>query len=146
MPHVAEFLTPEEEEQIVEAIKEAEKQTSGEIRVHIENESSMDPFERAKEVFYYLKMDQTAEKNGVLFYISTKDHHFVVIGDEGIDRVVPDNFWESVKNHVLGEFAKGNFAKGLLLGIADAGNKLKEYFPYETKGDTNELSDEISRA
>lgn len=144
MSHVEEFLTAEEEKKVIEAIQSFETETSGEIRVHIENHSDLPAFERAEEVFHILHMDETKEKNGVLFYVSVDDHEFAVIGDEGIDKVVPDDFWESVKNTVLNEFKKGNFADGLVLGIIEAGMKLKEYFPYnENYG--NQLSNEISR-
>lgn len=144
MEKIEDFLSKEEEERIVQAILEAEKETSGEIRVHIEKESSIEPLERAKEVFYYLKMDQTREKNGVLFYVSVQDQKFAVIGDEGIDKVVPDDFWESVKEIVTEEFKKGNYSRGLELGILEAGNKLQAYFPFYEK-DKNELPDDISR-
>jgi uncharacterized membrane protein len=144
MEKIEDFLSPEDEEKIVQAILEAEKETSGEIRVHVEKDSSMEPLERATEVFYYLKMDQTKEKNGVLFYVSVLDQRFAVIGDEGIDKVVPDDFWESVKEIVTSEFKKGNYSKGLELGVLEAGKKLQAYFPYYDK-ETNELSDDISR-
>ncbi len=144
MEKIEDFLSLEDEEKIVQAILEAEKETSGEIRVHVEKESSVETLERAKEVFYYLKMDQTKEKNGVLFYVSVQDQKFAVIGDEGIDKVVPDDFWESVKEVVTSEFKKGNYSKGLELGILEAGKKLQAYFPYY-EDDKNELSDEISK-
>ncbi len=141
---VAEFLSKEQEKQVVDSIREAELSTSGEIRVHFEKSLNQDPIKRAQELFYQLEMDKTQFKNGVLFYVAVDDHKFAIIGDEGIDKVVPDNFWESIKDEVINEFVKGNYAKGLALGILHAGEKLKEYFPY---GDTdeNELSDEISK-
>jgi uncharacterized membrane protein len=145
MEKIEDFLSPDEEEKIVQAIIEAEKETSGEIRVHVEKESSVETLKRAKEVFYYLKMDQTKEKNGVLFYVSVQDQKFAVIGDEGIDKVVPDDFWESVKEIVTTEFKKGNYSKGLESGILETGKKLQAYFPYSAKDDKNELSDEISK-
>lgn len=144
MSQVEDFLTKKEEEQIVMAIQEAELATSGEIRVHCEKNVEKDCLERAKEVFYILKMENTKDKNGVLFYVAVADHKFAIIGDEGIDKVVPDNFWESVKNNVISEIAKGNQAKGLIDGILEAGKKLQEYFPYQ-KDDLNELSNEISK-
>jgi len=144
MSQIEDFLTKKEEEQIVNAIQEAELATSGEIRVHIEKKLEIECIERATEVFYILKMENTKDKNGVLFYVAVADHKFAIIGDKGIDEVVPDNFWESVKNNVVSEFAKGNQAKGLIDGILEAGIKLKEYFPYQ-KDDLNELPDEISK-
>lgn len=144
MDKIEDFLSPEDEERIVQAILEAEKETSGEIRVHIEKESSIETLDRAMEVFYFLKMDQTKEKNGVLFYVSVQDQKFAVIGDEGIDKVVPDDFWESVKEIVTAEFKKGNYSKGLELGVLEAGKKLQAFFPY-SEDDINELPDEISK-
>ena len=145
MSQIEDFLTKEEEQKIVEAIKDAEVATSGEIRVHLENKSTDDCLEHAKEIFHLLHMDETEEKNGVLFYVAVKDKQFAVIGDSGIDKVVPDDFWESIKNTVTSEFSKGNKANGLALGIAEAGQKLQQFFPYQ-KDDKNELSDEISKS
>lgn len=144
MSIVEDFLSAEEEKDIVEAIRESENNTSGEIRVHIENCANKDCFKRAEEVFYFLNMHNTKDKNGVLFYVAADDRKFVVIGDKGIDKVVPDDFWNSIKNRVTGEFAKGNHLDGLVLGIIEAGQKLQQYFPYH-KDDINELPDEISK-
>lgn len=141
---VEDFLTPEQEQFIVDAIREAEKNTSGEIRVDFEKNLQKDPIERAQEVFFKLEMDKTKYKNGVLFYVAVDDHRFAIIGDEGIDKAVPDDFWESVKNEVISEFIKGNFAEGLVKGILHTGEKLKQYFPYKDD-DKNELPDEISK-
>lgn len=144
MSQIEGFLTKEEEQKIVEAIRDAEVATSGEIRVHIENKSTDNCLEHAKEIFHLLHMDETEEKNGVLFYVAVKDKQFAIIGDSGIDKVVPDDFWESVKNTVTSEFSKGNKANGLVLGIVEAGQKLQQFFPFQ-KDDKNELSDEISK-
>ncbi len=142
---VEDFLTKKEEEKIIAAIRKAETATSGEIRVHFEKNLNKDCLERAQELFFYLKMENTKDKNGVLFYVAVDDHQFAIIGDEGIDKVVPDDFWESVKNIVVKEFAKGNNANGLVMGILEAGQKLQQYFPYQ-KDDINEISDEISKS
>lgn len=142
--HVEEFLSEADEQRIVEAIRNAEIATSGEIRVHLENKLNKDCLERAKEVFYYLQMENTKDKNGVLFYVAVDDKKFAVIGDEGIDKVVPPDFWKSITTAVTSEFSKGNKANGLVLGIVEAGQKLQQYFPYQ-KGDKNELSNEISK-
>ena len=143
MNEVEQFLTETEEKQIVEAIRVAERNTSGEIRVHIEKSTLKDTLERAKEVFYYLKMDATKDKNGVLFYLAVHDKKFAILGDEGIDKKIPKDFWQSVTNTVLKEFKTGNYALGLEKGILETGEKLKKYFPYQ-EDDINELSDEIS--
>jgi len=139
-----EFLTPEEEQEIVNAISVAEKNTSGEIRVHIEKTIPNDAFDRAKEVFHLLKMDETELKNGVLIYMATESHSFVICGDKGINDVVSDDFWDSTREVMLTQFKKGNFKQGLIDGILRAGEQLQNHFPY-LENDTNELSNEISK-
>ena len=138
------FLTKEEEQEIVDAICMAEKETSGEIRVHIEKETSKVPYDRALEVFHLLKMDETELKNGVLIYLAVADKKFVICGDQGIHDIVGADFWESTKEAMAVHFKNGNFKQGLIEGIEKAGNKLSAHFPYEA-GDTNELSNEISK-
>ena len=138
------FLSDKQQKEVVQSIREAELNTSGEIRVHFEKSLDQDPIKRAQELFFQLEMDKTQFKNGVLFYVAVDDHKFAIIGDEGIDKVVPDDFWESIKDEVINEFVKGNHTKGLVLGILHAGEKLKEFFPYGDKVE-NELYDEISK-
>ena len=137
-------ITEAQEQQIVQAIQEAERNTSGEIRVHIENVCQGNELDRAVEVFADLHMHQTKSRNGVLFYVALKSHHFAVIGDGGINAVVPDNFWDEVKNVVLADFKAGKYVDGLVKGIQLAGQQLKSFFPYDPKGDTNELKDDVS--
>jgi uncharacterized membrane protein len=144
MSKVEDFLTKEEEQEIVEAIRMAEKETSGEIRVHIEKTTSMDAYDRAMEVFHFLKMDQTQLKNGVLIYLAVKDHTFVICGDKGINEVVQNDFWDCTKDIMVAHFKNGNYKQGLIDGIQRAGEQLSKYFPWE-HGDTNELSNEISK-
>jgi uncharacterized membrane protein len=136
-------FTKEQQQQIVEAIKQAEHNTSGEIRVHIEKRCKIDVLDRAANVFAMLKMHKTKLRNGVLFYLSIEDRKFAILGDAGINAKVPENFWDSVKNTVLEQFKQGNQAEGLIRGILMAGEKLKTHFPFQ-KDDVNELSDEIS--
>ncbi len=145
MPVTDHFLTPEEEKEIVNAIISAEKNTSGEIRVHIENHTEKPPLERAQEVFHQLGMDATTTRNGVLFYVGVNDHSFAVIGDEGIDKVVEDDFWDCTKDIVISHFKEKRFKDGLVAGILRAGERLKQYFPY-TSDDEDELSNEISKS
>ena len=144
MSKVEDFLTKEDEQAIVEAIRMAEKNTSGEIRVHIEKTTSMDAYDRAMEVFHELKMDETELQNGVLIYLAVEDHNFVICGDKGINDVVQDDFWNCTRDIMVAEFKKGNFKQGLIDGITRAGEQLQKYFPWH-EGDTNELSNEISR-
>lgn len=144
MSKVEDFLTKEEEQAVVEAIRLAEKETSGEIRVHIEKTTSLAPFDRAKEVFALLGMDNTQLKNGVLIYVAVKDKSFVICGDKGIDAMVADNFWDSTKEVMQSHFKNGDFKQGLVEGILKAGKELQHYFPC-ADDDTNELSNEISK-
>lgn len=144
MSKVEDFLIQEEEQEIVEAIRLAEKETSGEIRVHIEKTTSIAHYDRALEVFHLLKMNETQFKNGVLIYVAVKDKAFVVCGDKGINDLVDDNFWNSTKEVMATQFKIGNFKQGLIDGITKAGKQLQKYFPYK-EGDTNELSNEISK-
>lgn len=137
------FFTKEEQQKIVTAIKEAELNTSGEIRVHIENNCKEEALERAAEVFYDLKMNRTAARNGILFYLAVKDHKFAIIGDEGINKNVEHDFWNDIKDEMIYNFKENKFAEGLIAGILKCGDKLKKYFPYQND-DVNELSDEIS--
>lgn len=145
MAKIEEFLTQQEEEEVVEAIRQAEKKTSGEIRVHIEKSSKGDIWKRAMEVFHLLKMDNTKEDNGVLIYVAIDDRNFVIYGDKGINDVVPPDFWESTKDEIVAEFKKGNFKQGLINGINRAGHELQAHFPWDEGTDENQLSDKISR-
>ncbi|MFT6638654.1 MAG: putative membrane protein [Flavobacterium sp.] len=144
MSKTEDFLTKEEKQEIVQAIVTAEKNTSGEIRVHIEETSEKPPLERAKEVFSTLEMYKTEARNGVLFYIGVANKGFAILGDEGINKVVETDFWDCTKDIVLEHFKNKEFKKGLVEGVLRAGEKLKHYFPYQSD-DTNELSNEISK-
>jgi len=144
MSKVENFLSREEEQEIVEAIRVAEKNTSGEIRVHIEKTTSKVPFDRALEVFHELKMDETQLKNGVLFYFAVADKGFAICGDKGINDVVAPNFWDCTKDKMVEQFKSGNFKQGIVDGILSAGEQLKKNFPW-SENDTNELSNEISK-
>lgn len=136
-------FTKEQEQQIVSAIKQAELNTSGEIRVHVEKKCKGDVLDRAANVFAMLEMHQTELRNGVLFYLATHDKQFAILGDAGINVNVPENFWETIKETMLLHFKDGDFTLGLSKGIEMAGEKLKEFFPYQSD-DLNELPDEIS--
>jgi len=144
MSKVEDFLTKEEESTIVEAIRVAEKNTSGEIRVHIEATTSLDAYDRAMEVFHELNMDATELQNGVLIYLAVNDKTFVICGDKGINDVVASDFWDCTRDAMVSQFKLGNYKQGLIDGILNAGEQLKKYFPWQ-EGDTNELSNEISK-
>lgn len=137
------FFSREEKTMIKQAILNAELDTSGEIRVHIENHCKGDAKDRAAEVFEKLKMHNTKLRNGVLFYLAVKDRKFAILGDKGINAATGEDFWNRIKDKMYEEFAEGNYALGLSEGITLAGQQLKKHFPYQTD-DINELSDEIS--
>jgi len=145
MSKIEDFLTAKEEQEIIEAIRKAEQNTSGEIRVHIEKTSKIDAFERAMEVFQYLKMDNTKLQNSVLIYVAIDDKNFVIFGDKGINDVVDDNFWNTTKNVMLSYFKDGNYKQGLIEGVLKAGQELEIYFPWN-QNDINELPDYISKS
>ena len=137
------FFSNQEKEQIMAAIEEAERQTSGEIRVHVEEGYGKDPIDRAKEVFEKLGMTKTGLRNGVLIYLATKEHRFAIIGDQGIDRVVPAGFWEGIKEQMGLLFKESRFVEGVCYGVRSVGQHLATNFPYQS-GDVNELSNEVS--
>lgn len=137
------FLTDEQEQRIIKAIAAAENQTSGEVRIHVEQNCKKDPLERAARIFHELGMDETELQNGVLIYIATEDHKAAVYAGKGIHKQVEDGFWNDVLTIILDHFKKEEYETGMILSIQKVGSKLKELFPYR-KGDVNELSDEIS--
>lgn len=139
------FLSQEDEQEVVAAIKQAELETSGEIRIHIEGHSDLDHFERAIAVFQELKMDATAKRNGVLIYVAVQDKSFVIYGDQGINELVETNFWDTTKDTIQSHFRAGNYKEGLIAGILKSGEVLKHYFPWEDD-DVDELSNDISKS
>ena len=137
------FFTKQEKERIVQAVREAERRTSGEIRVYLERKGTKeDPLERAREIFEGLGMARTKKRNGVLIYLSLADRRFAILGDEGIHEKTGGGFWNDVALTIKTFFGRGEFAEGLHAGIRQIGEKLALYFPRE-KRDTNELPDEI---
>ncbi len=144
MSEVEAFLSPKDEAEIVLAIREAEKDTSGEIRVHLEFEDRGDPYRRAQEVFCLLKMDNTRQRNGVLIYVAVHAHHFVILGDSGIDHSVPPDFWNTTRDLMQEHFRNGAHKEGIIAGVLSAGRELKAHFP-TGPDDQNELSDAITK-
>jgi uncharacterized membrane protein len=138
-----EFFTAEGKQLIEQAISEAEHQTSGEIRVHVETEFKGDVLDRAATVFAQLNMHKTQQRNGVLIYLGIKNRQFAILGDLGINKVVPPGFWDQISTSMGAYFMNADFATGLAVGVKMAGEQLKKYFPYE-KDDVNELSNEVS--
>jgi uncharacterized membrane protein len=137
------FFTKEQKEEIARAINEAEMNSSGEIRVHIEGDLKGDVLDRAAYVFKTLEMHKTELRNGVLFYLAVNSKKFAILGDAGINSKVPGNFWDVIKEKMALHFHDGRFAEGLSEGIRMAGEQLKKQFPYKSD-DVDELSNEIS--
>jgi len=133
----------EEQQRIRSAIESAEKNTSGQIRVCIEKTCSEGVLDRAAKYFHQLDMHKTRLRNGVLIYVATVDRKFAIIGDAGINKVVPDNFWDDTKEQMLNQFKYGNLVEGIVTGLTIAGDKLKQYFPHQNDG-SNEISDDVA--
>lgn len=141
---MAKFLSKEEEKTIVSAIKEAELNTSGEVRVHLEPKcATEDPVTRAKEVFSELGMHETELQNGVIIYVATKDHKMAIWGDKGIHEKVGQSFWDEEIALMKKYFQAEDYESGLRDAILMVGQKLKEFFPFQSD-DVNELDDDIS--
>jgi len=137
------FFTKDQQETIKQAIARAELNTSGEVRVHIDEKCEGDVLDVAAAHFARLEMHKTTQNNGVLFFLAVADHKFAIIGDKGINEKVPVDFWDTIRDTMLQHFKQGQFTEGLSKGIEMAGEKLKEHFPYQSN-DTNELSDDVS--
>jgi uncharacterized membrane protein len=139
-----EYFTKAEKDAIVAAIQKAEQRTSGEIRIYVESNCELvNPVHRAKEIFYQLKMDQTASRNGVLLYLAMEDHQLAVFGDEGIHQKVGHAFWLKEVEMMISEFKEKHFIEGICHIIEDIGEALLTHFPYDGTTDKNELPDEI---
>lgn len=143
MASIKKFFSKEDKDKIKKAILNAEMDTSGEIRVHLESICKEDVLDRASFLFDKLEMKKTELRNGILFYIAVKSQKFAIIGDEGINATVPENFWIDIKENMKRHFQKGEFVAGLTEGIESAGKRLKKHFPHHLD-DINELPDEIS--
>ena len=137
------LFNDDEQQRIKQAVEAAEKHTSGEIRVCVEKTCSEDVLDRAAKYFTQLDMQKTKLRNGVLIYLATEDHKFAIIGDGGINKEVPVDFWDQTKLDMLEQFKQGNLVEGIVTGVTKAGEQLKKYFPY-LLDDSNELSDDVS--
>ena len=137
------FFSSEQTEAIKQSIAQAELNTSGEIRVHIDNTCKGDVLDVAADCFKKLEMHKTELRNGVLFYLSIQDRKFAILGDKGINEKVPADFWDTIRDVMRAHFKQQEFTQGLTKGIGMAGEKLKLHFPYQSN-DTNELSNDIT--
>ena len=143
-PKQQKFFSAEEEAKIVDAIRAAEQQTSGEVRLYIESKCRfVDPLDRAAEIFLHLKMNETANRNAVFVYIATEHHQLAVFADEGIYNKAGQQFWNNAVHTMISEFKKENYAEGLVEIIYKTGQLLKTHFPYDAATDKNELPDDI---
>lgn len=138
-----ELFTDDLRKKVVLAIEEAELNTSGEIRLHVDDKCKEEVLDRAAYVFEKLEMHKTELRNGVLFYLAVEDRKFAILGDVGINQKVPSNFWDEIKEDVISHFKKAEYAEGLAAGIVKAGKQLRTHFPYQ-EDDVNELDNEIS--
>jgi uncharacterized membrane protein len=139
-----EFFKAEERQALLEAIRTAEQQTSGEVRLFVESHCRfVDPLDRAAEIFHQLKMDQTTDRNAVLVYVAMKDRQLAVFGDAGIHKKVGDEYWNVALKKMIAEFNRENYAKGIQKIISDIGQALNTHFPYNNETDKNELPDDM---
>ena len=138
------FLSHDDMQLVVDAVRKAEQQTSGEVRVYIESRCRfVDPMDRAAEIFFGLRMDETKDRNGVLVYIAMKDRQLAIMGDEGIHQRVGKEFWEKEVAEMLAEFNAEHHAEGIAKVVTEIGEALQTHFPYDGKTDKNELPDDI---
>ena len=138
------FFTVEETQALLEAIRYAERRTSGEVRVFVERHCRyVDPLDRAVEIFKQLGMDQTKDRNAVLVYVATKDHQLAIFGDEGIHKKVGNEYWNVELQEMITEFNRKNYGEGIKKVITDIGEALCTHFPYNSGTDKNELPDDI---
>lgn len=143
MAGAAQFFSTEQKKDIRQAIEKAERETTGEIRVHIDESCKGDVLEQAARIFHRLRMHKTARRNAVLFYLAVKDRKFAIYGDEGINRAVAAGAWDDIRDHMQEKFSMQQFTEGLCGGIAMAGRLLSAHFPF-TRRDRNELSNEVT--
>ncbi len=137
------FFTPEQQETLIKAIREAERNSSGEIRIHVIRSSSEDLLSKGQKLFEKLGMTKTRDRNGILFLLELSHRRFAILGDKGIHQKVPAEFWEEIRAALFEHFHRGRFVEGLCAGIARCGEKLKAFYPWQSD-DRNEVADEIT--
>lgn len=138
------FFSKEENEKVVAAIRNAEKCTSGEVRVFVENRCKfIDPLDRAMELFSELQMDKTIDRNGVLLYVALKDRQLAIYGDSGINAKTGEQYWKDEVSKMISEFHQHHYVDGIVHCVEDIGQALQQYFPYDKVEDKNELPDEL---
>jgi len=137
------YFTLHQKSVIVAAVKQAEKQTSGEVRVFIESKCSyVNAIDRAKELFDKLDMHKTEERNAVIVYVAIKHRQLAIFGDAGIYEKVGQKFWDEQLKQMLQYFNREDFVEGIATVVSEIGEALHQHFPYQ-KNDVNELPDDI---
>jgi uncharacterized membrane protein len=140
---LAQLITPEEQNRLLDKIARIEKRSSGEVRIHVTGRRVKDPLETARSTFTSLGMTRTKRRNGVLVFLSLPSRRFAIVGDQGIDQVTPADYWGRLRDTLAEHFAAGSYCQGLLEIMDRVESVLVEHFPYE-KGDVDELPDDIS--
>jgi len=143
MPNARKFFNAREQQILLDAIAKAELNTSGEIRVHVENFSFRSEIKNAEKVFVKLKMHETKERNGILIYIAAFSRKIAVVGDEGIHQKLGNEFWQSLVTKLIGQFKTDKKAEALAGAIVECGAQLGNFFPRKND-DSNELTNTIS--
>jgi uncharacterized membrane protein len=141
---IEDFLSPDEEAEIVDAIADAENHTSGEIRVHLEKKCKGDALNRAIKLFAKLKMHETNLKNGILIYVAVEDHKLAIFGDAGIHSIVGQAFWDEDIALMISHFKQGEYKKGIIEVVRRIGDKLHKHFPADATDNPDELDNSIS--
>jgi uncharacterized membrane protein len=137
------FISQLDEARIVAAIQEAERKTSGEIRVFISHKKIEEPLATAQKEFVRLGMHRTRHRNGVLILVAPRTHQFAVIGDAGVHARCGDAFWLEVTNEMTAHFKQAEFTQGVIHGVQKSGELLSRHFPHQSD-DRNELPDDIA--
>ena len=139
-----EFFTDEEKQSIIDAVRNAEQRTSGEVRVFVESRCRyVNAIDRAVEIFENLQMQKTALRNATLVYVATKDKQLAVFGDEGIHQKVGNEYWANEVMKMIHAFNRDNIAEGISRCVLNIGEALATHFPYDKSTDKNELPDDI---
>ena len=137
-------------EAIGAAVAVAERETSAEIRVHLDRQlarhtdvPSGDALARARQVFVRLRMHETDEHNGVLIYLAVEDRKLAIVGDDAVHACVGEQYWASVRDAMVERLRRGEAREAILHAVGDVGAILRKFFP-PRPGRHNQLSDEVS--
>ena len=138
-----EFLSKLEHDRIVQAIRDAESKTSGEIRVFIQRgKLNVDPLNAAQKKFHRLGMHKTPERNAVLIFVAPRAHKFAVVGDKAIHEKCGEPFWQKLVDGMREHFRNEKFSHALVEAIEEAGKALGSHFPKRSTS-SNQLADNV---